>query len=76
MVRELAYVSDRKSATFDHGRRRGILSRIKVKLKAQLGLGEAEIEAEAGRGEFPDIDRAVADLDREPGWNRCGSPRT
>jgi len=68
MVRELVYVSDRKFATFDHSRRRGLLSRFKVKLKAPLGFGEAEIEAEAGSRRFPDIDRAVADLDRELGW--------
>src|SRR2546423_13302171 len=68
MVRELVYVSDRKFATFDRSRRRGLLSRMTVKLKAPLGLGEAEIETEAGPRKFPDIDRAVADLDRKPGW--------
>lgn len=67
-MRELVYVSDRKFATFDHGRRRGLLSRIKVKLKAPLGFGEAEIETEAGPRTFPDIDKAIADLDRRPEW--------
>ncbi|MEV6644270.1 SAVMC3_10250 family protein, partial [Amycolatopsis sp. NPDC051371] len=30
-------------------------------------MGDVEFEAGAGRREFPDIDRAVADLDRRPG---------
>lgn len=70
-MRELVYLSNRKLATFDLGRRRGLLDRFKATVKAPLGLGEFMVEADGSRRTVPDLDRVLTELDRSeraPVW--------
>lgn len=69
-MRELVYLSKRKLAAFDLGRR-GLFDKFKATVKAPLGFGEVTVEADGSRRKVPHLDRVLTELDRSelaPVW--------